>query len=494
MLTRRPTPAELEQALSLVPDNQAFYAGAWQGAAQGKTFTVCNPLNQKPLKAVPDCGPDEAALAIQASASAQVSWRALTARQRADGLRRWYEALLAHEAELALLMTLEQGKPLAESLGEVRYGASFLEWFGEEAKRIYGETIPAFKAGTRILVTPEPVGVCAIATPWNFPIAMMTRKVGAALAAGCSVIVKPAAETPLCALALVRLAEQAGLPPNVIQVLPTTEPEPLFQVFQQSPVVRKISFTGSTAVGQHLMREAATTLKRVSLELGGNAPFIVFDAADIPSAVQGAMQSKFRNMGQTCVCANRFLVQRAIYPAFAHALAEAMKELRCGDGLEPGIDQGPLIHVRALHKVESHVADALAKGARCVLGGSRPAPDSPFFQPTLLLDASPDMLVFKEETFGPVAALMPFDSEEEALRLANDTPFGLAAYVYTQNIAQALRVAEGLECGMVAINEGILSSEVAPFGGIKASGMGREGSRHGVHEYVQLKYVLLGGI
>lgn len=494
MLTRRPTPTELEQALSLVPENQAFYAGAWQGAAQDKTFTVCNPLNQQPLKAVPDCGPDEAALAIQASASTQVSWRALTARQRADGLRRWYEALLAHEAELALLMTLEQGKPLAESLGEVRYGASFLEWFGEEAKRIYGETIPAFKAGTRILVTPEPVGVCAIATPWNFPIAMMTRKVGAALAAGCSVIVKPAAETPLCALALVRLAEQAGLPPNVIQVLPTTEPEPLFQVFQQSPVVRKISFTGSTAVGQHLMREAATTLKRVSLELGGNAPFIVFDAADIPSAVQGAMQSKFRNMGQTCVCANRFLVQRAIYPAFAHALAEAMKELRCGDGLEPGIDQGPLIHARALHKVESYVADALAKGARCVLGGSRPAPDSPFFQPTLLLDASPDMLVFKEETFGPVAALMPFDSEEDALRRANDTPFGLAAYVYTQNIAQALRVAEGLECGMVAINEGILSSEVAPFGGIKASGMGREGSRHGVQEYVQLKYVLLGGI
>lgn len=400
MLTRRPTLVEVDQALSLVPENLTFYAGAWQGAAQGKSFAVCNPLNQQPLKTVPDCGPDDAALAIQASASAQVSWRALTARQRADCLRRWYEGLLAHQNALALLMTLEQGKPLTESLGEVRYGASFLEWFGEEAKRIYGETIPAFKAGTRILVTPEPIGVCAIATPWNFPIAMITRKVGAALAAGCSVIVKPAAETPLCALALVSLAEQAGLPPDVIQVLPTTEPEPLFQIFQQNPAVRKLSFTGSTAVGQHLMREAANTLKRVSLELGGNAPFIVFEAADIPAAVQGAMQSKFRNMGQTCVCANRFLVQRAIYPAFAQALAEAMKELRCGDGLEPGIDQGPLIHARALSKVEGHVADALTKG-HVVCWGKPPCPGFAVFPANVVTRCHPRHACFQGRDFRP---------------------------------------------------------------------------------------------
>jgi succinate-semialdehyde dehydrogenase/glutarate-semialdehyde dehydrogenase len=408
-------------------------------------------------------------------------------------VRAWAEALREHGEPLARILTREQGKPLVEAAGEIGYAASFLEWFAEEGPRAYGETVPAPWPGSRILVLREPVGVAALITPWNFPAAMLTRKAGAALAAGCTVVAKPAPETPLTALALAVLAERAGLPPGVLNVV-TGDAETIGRELTASPVVRVLSFTGSTEVGRLLMAECAGTLKRLSLELGGNAPFLVFEDADLEAAVEGAMASKFRASGQTCVCANRFLVGERVYDAFADALEKRIRALRVGPGLEPGSEQGPLIEEFAVEKVERHLRDAVARGARVACGGRRHARGGTFFEPTLLLDVEPGMLVTREETFGPVAPLLRFRSEEEAVALANDTPYGLAAYLYTRDLARALRVSEALEVGMVAVNEGMLSTAVAPFGGVKQSGFGREGSRHGLDEYLQTKYVRLGGI
>jgi succinate-semialdehyde dehydrogenase/glutarate-semialdehyde dehydrogenase len=473
---------------------RAYLDGAWVEADDTASFEVTNPADGTRLGRVADLGVAETRRAIEAAAAAWPAWRARTARDRAAVLRRWHDLILEAQDDLALLLTLECGKPLAEARGEVAYGASFLEWFAEEAKRVYGEIIPATTPGRRLLVLREPIGVVAALTPWNFPNAMITRKVAPALAAGCPVVVKPAEDTPFSALALAVLAARAGVPAGVFNVVTTSRPELVGLELSTHPVVRKLSFTGSTEVGRLLMGQCAGTVKKVSLELGGNAPFIVFDDADLEAAVQGAMASKFRNAGQTCVCANRFLVDDTVYDAFAAALGQAMSGLTVGPGTEPGVQQGPLINAAGVAKVDALVADAVAKGARVALGGERHRLGGGFYQPTLLLDVTPKMRVAREEIFGPVAALFRFSGETQAIAMANDTQYGLAAYFYARDVGRIWRVAEALEYGIVGVNEGIISTEVAPFGGIKQSGIGREGSRSGIDDFVEIKYVCQGGL
>nr|BFD40903.1 NADP-dependent succinate-semialdehyde dehydrogenase [Pseudomonas sp. FFPRI_1] len=468
-----------------------FIDGQWSSG--GTSYPVYNPANGELIAQVQKAGAEETRLAIAAARRALPAWRALTAKERSQRLKRWSELMLGQQRELATLLSREQGKPLAEAMGEVVYAASFLEWFGEEAKRAYGDVIPSHKADARIIVTKEAIGVVAAITPWNFPLAMVTRKVGPALAAGCTMILKPSEETPLSAFALGVLAEQAGIPAGVLNIVSGDAPA-IGEALQASSVVRKLSFTGSTRTGKLLMRQAADTLKKVSLELGGNAPFIVFDDADLDAAVKGAMASKFRNTGQTCVCVNRFFIQEGVYEAFTAKLAEAVAALRVGSALDGDTEQGPLINAAALAKVEAHVGDALEKGARLLCGGRRHALGGTFFEPTILTEASGQMLIAQEETFGPVAACFRFKDEAEVLQRANDTPFGLSAYFYSRDIGRVWRVAEGLEAGMVGINEGIISTEVAPFGGIKESGLGREGSRYGLDDYLEIKYLLMGGL
>ncbi|TXG99243.1 MAG: NAD-dependent succinate-semialdehyde dehydrogenase [Rhodocyclaceae bacterium] len=460
----------------------------WNAADDGATFSVINPASGEKLVEVPRCGAAETRRAIEAANEAWPAWRALKARQRGQLLRAWFELIVANGEDLAQLITAECGKPLAEARGEVAYGASFVEWFAEEGKRTYGESIPSTAANTRLLVVKQPVGVCAAITPWNFPLAMITRKVAPALAAGCPVVVKPAEATPLTALALAVLAEQAGLPAGVFNVL-TGNPAAIGGELCANPVVRKLSFTGSTAVGRLLMAQCAPTIKKLSLELGGNAPFIVFDDADIDAAVDGALIAKYRNTGQTCVCANRFLVQAGIYDQFAARFTDKVRGLKVGDGTEAGVAQGPLINAAGLAKVEAHVADAVAKGARVLCGGARHERGGNFFQPTVLAGVTGAMQVAREETFGPVAPLFRFETEAEAIAMANDTEFGLAAYFYSRDVARCWRVGEALEYGMVGINTGLISNEVAPFGGIKQSGLGREGSKYGIEEYLEIKYL-----
>jgi succinate-semialdehyde dehydrogenase/glutarate-semialdehyde dehydrogenase len=472
---------------------QAHVDGNWIGADSGAVFAVHNPATGERIGQVPDMGADETARAIAAAEAALPAWRRLLAKERSAILRRWYELIVASCDELARLLTTEQGKPLAEARGEVMYAASFVEWFAEEAKRANGDVIPTNAQDRRLLVMRQPVGVCAAITPWNFPAAMITRKVAPAFAAGCTVVVKPAEQTPFTALALAVLAEQAGFPKGVFNIV-TGDPVAIGAVLTASPVVRKLSFTGSTEVGRLLMAQCAPTVKKLSLELGGNAPFIVFDDADLDAAVEGALASKYRNTGQTCVCANRLLVQAGIYDRFAQRLAAAVCELRVGAGVDAGVNIGPLIDEAAIAKVEAHIADALDKGARLLTGGARHALGGTFFAPTVLADVTPAMRVAREETFGPVAPLFRFETEEDAVRMANDTEFGLAAYFFSRDVGRIFRVAEALEYGMVGINTGLLSNEVSPFGGIKQSGIGREGSSYGLDEYLELKSICLGGI
>lgn len=462
--------------------------GQWIAADDGATFDVRNPATGDVLARVPACGAAETGRAIDAAAAALPRWRSLTAKSRAGVLRDWFALIVAHTDELAALMTAEGGKPLSEAKGEVAYGASFVEWFAGEATRTYGESIPSPVAGKRLITVRQPVGVCAAITPWNFPLAMITRKVAPALAAGCTVVVKPSEETPLTALALGALAERAGLPAGVLNIV-TGDPQAIGDALCASPVVRKLSFTGSTAVGRLLMAQCAPTVKKMSLELGGNAPFIVFDDADLDAAVDGAMAAKYRNSGQTCVCANRFIVQSGIHDAFAARLAEASARLVVGDGAQPGVAQGPLINAAALVKVEALVSDAVKKGARVLCGGARHALCGTFYQPTVLADVTSSMNLAREEVFGPVAPLFRFDTEAQAIALANDTESGLAAYMYTRDVGRCWRIAEALEYGMVGINTGLISNEVAPFGGIKQSGFGREGSKHGIEDYLDIKYL-----
>jgi succinate-semialdehyde dehydrogenase/glutarate-semialdehyde dehydrogenase len=460
-------------------------------AASGATLDVTNPASGERIGRVPSLAAPEIEAAIAAAATALPAWRARLAKERAAVLRRWSELLLAHREDVALLMALEGGKPLGEARGEVTYAASFFEWFGEEAKRIYGEVIPSHRTSARIVVLREPIGVAAAITPWNFPAAMIARKIAPALAAGCTMVAKPASETPFTALALAKLGERAGVPPGVLNVV-TGKSSMIGGVLSASPTVRALSFTGSTETGRVLMAQCAGTIKRLALELGGNAPFLVFDDADVAAAVEGAIVSKYRHTGQTCVCANRFLVQEGIYDAFAERLAERVRGLVVGDPRAGDVQQGPLISAAALAKVEAHVADAIAHGAKVLCGGRPHARGGTFYEPTVLGEATPAMRCAREETFGPVAPLFRFRDEAEAVRLANDTEFGLAAYLYTRDLGRAFRVAEALEVGMLGVNEGLISTEVAPFGGVKQSGLGREGSRHGIEEYVETKYVLMG--
>ena len=474
--------------------SKALINGEWCSADAGATFAVTDPATGNTLATVPDLGTTETVRAIQAAHAALPVWRALPARNRAVLLREWFDLVLDHQDDLARLLTAEQGKPLAEARAEVAYGASYLEWFAEEAKRLYGDTIPAPSADRRYVVIRQPVGVVAAITPWNFPLALITRKAGPALAAGCTLVLKPAEATPLCALALGELANRAGIPPGVFNVLTASAGARVGAELTRNPLVRKLSFTGSTAVGKQLLRQCADTVKRVSLELGGNAPFIVFEDADLDAAVAGAMLSKFRNSGQTCVCANRFIVQASVHDEFAARLAAAVAELRVGNGMDEGSEQGPLISEAAVAKVEQHVRNAVAQGARIVTGGSRHALGGTFFEPTVLTGVTPAMVIAREETFGPVAPLFRFSTEADALALANDTAAGLAGYFYSRDVGRCWRVAEQLECGMVGINSGLLSSEVIPFGGIKESGHGREGSRYGLDDYTELKYLSFGGI
>ena len=485
---------------TLVPLNEpqllrklCFVNGAWVGAGDGATFPVRNPATGETIATVPAMGTAETRAAIIAAAGAWSPWRTKTANERAALLRRWFALLHEHRDDLALLMTSEQGKPLSEAQGEVTYAAAFVEWFAEEARRIYGETIPSPWPERRLLVIKQPVGVVAAITPWNFPAAMITRKCAPALAAGCPVIIKPAEEAPLTALALALLAERAGFPAGVFNVV-TGAPVPIGQELTANPLVRKLSFTGSTEVGKLLMAHCAPTVKKISLELGGNAPFIVFDDADIDAAVVGALDSKYRNTGQTCVCANRILVHNDIFAAFEAKLVASVQNLKVGDGLEEGVQQGPLINREAIEKVESHIADAVTKGARVATGGQRHARGGTFFEPTVLVDVTTEMAISREETFGPVAPLFRFRDEAEAIRLANETDSGLAAYFYSRDIGRVWRVAEALEYGIVGVNEGVISTEVAPFGGVKASGLGREGSHHGIEEFLETKYLCLGGL
>jgi succinate-semialdehyde dehydrogenase/glutarate-semialdehyde dehydrogenase len=472
---------------------RAYIDGQWVEAESRKTVAVNNPADDSTLGHVPDLSAAETRRAIAAADKALPDWRQRTGKERAAILRKWADLMLANQEDLAQLMTAEQGKPLAESRGEIAYAASFIEWFGEEAKRVYGDVIPGFTRDRRVIVLKQPIGVCAAITPWNFPAAMITRKAGPALAAGCTMVVKPAEQTPFSALALCELAERAGVPKGVYSCV-TGDAKTIGGELTGNPTVRKLSFTGSTEVGKLLMAQCAGTVKKLSLELGGNAPFIVFDDADLDAAVKGAIASKYRNAGQTCVCANRIFVQEGVYDGFADKLANAVKALKVGSGTEEGVAIGPLIDGPGLAKVEDHVADAVAKGARLVLGGKRHRRGGTFFEPTVLADVTTQMKIAREETFGPVAPLFRFSREEEAIAMANDTEYGLAAYFYGNDMKRVWRVAEALEFGIVGINEGIISTEVAPFGGVKESGFGREGSKYGIDDYLSIKYLCLGGM
>jgi succinate-semialdehyde dehydrogenase / glutarate-semialdehyde dehydrogenase len=472
---------------------QAYIGGHWCDADNGATFEVNNPATEEVLGVVPKMGVAETRRAIEAAHRAGLDWRRRPGKERSSILRKWHDYMLANIDDLGKLMTAEQGKPFAESKGEIGYAASFIEWFAEEAKRIYGDTIPSPWADRRLVVIKQPIGVCAAITPWNFPAAMITRKAGPALAAGCTMVLKPAESTPYSALALAVLAERAGIPAGVFNVV-TGDPKKIGAEMTSNPDVRKVTFTGSTAVGRLLMQQSAGTIKKLSLELGGNAPFIVFDDADLDAAVEGAIASKYRNAGQTCVCVNRIYVQAGVYDAFAEKLVAAVKTLKVGNGFEPGVLQGPLINQAAVAKIEDHIADALGKGARVLLGGQPHALGGTFFEPTVLAGVTQEMKVAKEETFGPLAPLFRFETEEEAVRLANDSEFGLASYFYGRDVGRIWRVAEELESGMVGINTGLISNEVAPFGGVKQSGLGREGSHYGMDEFVEVKYLCFGGI
>jgi len=470
---------------------QAFIQGKWCDAESKKTIEVTNPANAQLLGTVPKMGANETRTAIEAANQALPAWRALTAKERAIILRRWFDLMMANQDDLAKLMTLEQGKPLAEAKGEITYAASFIEWFAEEGKRIYGDTIPGHQADKRLIVIKQPIGVTAAITPWNFPAAMITRKAGPALAAGCTMVLKPASQTPFSALALAELAQRAGIPDGVFNVVTGSASE-VGNELTGNPLVRKLSFTGSTEIGRQLMQQCAKDIKKVSLELGGNAPFIVFDDADLDKAVDGALASKFRNAGQTCVCANRLYVQDGVYDAFAKKLQAAVEKLTLGDGLAQGVTTGPLIDEKAVAKVKEHIEDALSKGARIITGGQPHELGGNFFQPTILVDVPASAKVAKEETFGPLAPLFRFKDEADVVVQANDTEFGLAAYFYARDLSRVFRVGEALEYGIVGINTGIISNEVAPFGGIKASGLGREGSKYGIEDYLEIKYMCIG--
>ncbi|MGE8589557.1 MAG: NADP-dependent succinate-semialdehyde dehydrogenase [Alcaligenes sp.] len=472
---------------------QCFVNGQWQDADSGKTLEVQNPATGKGLGTVPRMGAAETRRAIESARQAWAGWRAKTAQQRSVILRRWFELMMAHQDDLAVLMTLEQGKPLAEAKGEIAYAASYFEWYAEEGKRAYGDVIPAASGAQRIVVVKEPIGVCAAITPWNFPSSMITRKAGAALAAGCPIVVKPASQTPYSALALAVLAQEAGVPDGVFSVITGSASE-IGGEMTGNPDVRKVSFTGSTEVGRTLMAQSAEQIKKVSLELGGNAPFIVFDDADLDAAVEGAIASKYRNMGQTCVCTNRFYVHEKVYDAFAQKLVAAVEKLKVGNGLEEGVTQGPLIDQAAVDKVSEHVADALKLGGRVLTGGKQPELGGQYYLPTVVADATPAMKVAQEETFGPMAPLFRFSSDADVIAQANDTIFGLAAYFYSRDIGRVWRVAEALEYGMVGINTGLISNAAAPFGGVKQSGMGREGSFYGLDDYMVVKYLCMGGV
>ena len=472
---------------------QCFVNGQWQDADSGQTLQVQNPATGQTLGNVPRMGADETRRAIESARQAWAGWRAKTAQQRSVILRRWFELMMAHQDDLATLMTLEQGKPLAEAKGEIAYAASYFEWYAEEGKRAYGDVIPAASGAQRIVVVKEPIGVCAAITPWNFPSSMITRKAGAALAAGCPIVVKPASQTPYSALALAVLAQEAGVPDGVFSVI-TGSAAAIGGEMTSNPDVRKVSFTGSTEVGRTLMAQSADQIKKVSLELGGNAPFIVFEDADLDAAVEGAMASKYRNMGQTCVCTNRFYVHDSVYDAFAQKLVAAVEKLKVGNGLEAGVTQGPLIDEAAVAKVSEHVADAVQRGGRILTGGKQPEQGGQYYLPTVVADANTDMLVAQEETFGPMAPLFRFSSDEDVIAQANDTIFGLAAYFYSRDIGRVWRVAEALEYGMVGINTGLISNAAAPFGGVKQSGMGREGSFYGLDDYMVVKYLCMGGV
>ena len=487
------TTAELKLTNPLLFRQACYINGQWLEASSSRTIDVDDPATGEIIGAVPNLGATETRQAIDAAAEAFLLWRKRTAKERATILRRWFELMMTNQEDLAYLMTMEQGKPLTESRGEVAYAASFLEWFGEEAKRVYGDTIPGHQTDKRIVVTKEPVGVVACITPWNFPLAMITRKVGPALAVGCTVVVKPAEQTPFSALALAELAERAGVPKGVFNVI-TGSPVEIGGELTSNPKVRKLSFTGSTEIGKLLMSQCAGTIKKISLELGGNAPFIVFDDADLDAAVEGAVASKYRNTGQTCVCTNRFLVQDAVFDKFAEKLSVAVRKLKPARGLETDATQGPLIDDNALHKVEDHIRDATSKGAQVLIGGKRHHLGGRFFEPTILTGVTPAMKISREETFGPVAPLFLFKTEAEAIALANNTQYGLAAYFYGRDVSRIWRVAEALEYAMVGINTGLISTEVAPFGGMKESGLGREGSKYGVDEYLEIKYLCFGGI
>ncbi|MDN8612931.1 NAD-dependent succinate-semialdehyde dehydrogenase [Variovorax ginsengisoli] len=472
---------------------QAFIAGEWADADDRETLPVTNPASGQPIGSVPLCGSAETVRAIAAAEVAQRAWAGRPAKERSAILRKLNDLMLANQDDLALIMTTEQGKPLAESKGEIAYAASFIEWFAEEARRVYGDTIPAPQSDRRILALKQPVGVTAAITPWNFPTAMLTRKAGPALAAGCAMVVKPASQTPFSALAFAELADRAGLPKGLLSVL-TGSASKIGGEMTRSPIVRKLTFTGSTEVGRTLMKQSADTIKKLSLELGGNAPFIVFDDADIDAAVEGAMVSKYRNTGQTCVCANRIYVQRGVLEAFTQKLVAKVNGLKVGEGTEPGVTQGPLIDDKAVAKIEEHVADALAKGGRVLAGGKRHALGGRFYEPTVIGGATAEMLVAHEETFGPLAPIFAFDTEDEAIAQANATEFGLASYFYSRDIGRVMRVAEALECGIVGVNTGLISTAEAPFGGVKQSGLGREGSRYGLDEFLEIKYVCLAGL
>lgn len=472
---------------------QVFIAGKWMDADTRETVPVVNPANGEQIGTVPMCGTAETVRAIAAAEIAQRAWAKRPAKERSAILRKLNDLMLANQDYLALIMTTEQGKPLAESKGEIAYAASFIEWFAEEARRVYGDTIPAPQADRRILALKQPVGVTAAITPWNFPTAMLTRKAGPALAAGCAMVVKPATQTPFSALAFAELADRAGVPKGLLSVL-TGSASRIGGEMTRSPIVRKLSFTGSTEVGRLLMKQSADTIKKLSLELGGNAPFIVFDDADIDAAVEGAMISKYRNTGQTCVCANRIYVQRGVLEAFTQKLVAKVEALQVGDGTRPGVTQGPLIDDKAVAKIEEHVADALAKGGKVLAGGKRHALGGRFYEPTVIGGATSDMLVAREETFGPLAPIFVFDTEAEAIALANDTEFGLASYFYSRDIGRVMRVAEQLECGIVGVNTGLISTAEAPFGGVKQSGLGREGSKYGLDDFLEIKYVCLAGL
>lgn len=472
---------------------KAYINGQWVDADNKATISVTNPATGELIGSVPNMGAAETRRAIDYANAALPAWRAKTAKERARILRNWFDLIMKNQDSLAKLMTAEQGKPLAESRGEIAYGAAFIEWFGEEAKRIYGETIPAHAKDKRLVVIKQAIGVCAAITPWNFPSAMITRKVGPALAAGCTIVLKPASQTPFSALALCQLAEEAGVPPGVFSCVTGSATE-IGGELCSNPIVRKLSFTGSTEIGRLLLAQCAGTVKKTSMELGGNAPFIVFDDADIDAAVKGAITSKYRNAGQTCVCANRIMVQDSVYDIFVEKFAKAVGALKVGNGMDADTNIGPLIDNKALAKVEEQVQDAIQKGGKVVVGGKKHSLGGSFYEPTVISGASKDMLAFREETFGPLAPIFQFSTEAEAIAMANDTEFGLAAYFYAQNIGRIWRVAEALEYGMVGINEGLITTEVAPFGGIKESGLGREGSQHGIEDYLELKYLCMGGI